>query len=381
MEKENVSIYSIAKKAGVSPATVSRILTGSARVSQEKKDRVLEVIKKYNFRPNALARSLRHVEKKLIGLLVSDIRNPFYSILTVECEAAAYQRGYLLMVCNSLGDNSTELYYLNKFYSQRVDAVIQIGGKVDELVSDPEYVEAVNRMAGRIPFLTTGCLEGADCYRISIDEEQGMGLLMEYLHENGHERILFAGGREGVSSTVVKRRKYREMLEQFGIPVREEYILNGDSYDVEDGERMMAAFLERGCQLPTAVIAINDFTAVGVTHVLRERGIRIPEDISVVSFDNTFMTETCVPQLTSVAYDYHAMGELLIETAVQAIHGPAIHSPAIHGPAIQGSAIHSPADGAGTSGDAVAREEILPRVRMVRPELVARNSSGKNCSD
>ena len=139
---------------------------------------------------------------------------------------------------------------------------------------------------------------------------------------------------------------------------------------------MMAAFLERGCQLPTAVIAINDFTAVGVTHVLRERGIRIPEDISVVSFDNTFMTETCVPQLTSVAYDYHAMGELLIETAVQAIHSPAIHGPAIHSPAI-----HSPADGAGASGDAAAREEILPRVRMIRPELVVRNSSGKNCSD
>ena len=134
---------------------------------------------------------------------------------------------------------------------------------------------------------------------------------------------------------------------------------------------MMAAFLERGCQLPTAVIAINDFTAVGVTHVLRERGIRIPKDISVVSVANTFMTETCVPQLTSVAYDYHAMGELLIETAVQAIHSPAIHSPAIH----------SPADGAGTSGDAAAREEILPRVRMIRPELVVRNSSGKNCSD
>ena len=145
---------------------------------------------------------------------------------------------------------------------------------------------------------------------------------------------------------------------------------------MEDGERMMTAFLERGCQLPTAVIAINDFTAVGVTHVLRERGIQIPEDISVVSFDNTFMTETCVPQLTSVAYDYHAMGELLIETAVQAIHSPAIHGPAIHSPAI-----HSPADGAGASGDAAAREEILPRVRMIRPELVVRNSSGKNCSD
>ena len=139
---------------------------------------------------------------------------------------------------------------------------------------------------------------------------------------------------------------------------------------------MMAAFLERGCQLPTAVIAINDFTAGGVTHVFLERGIRIPEDISVVSFDNTFMTETCVPQLTSVAYDYHAMGELLIETAVQAIH-----SPAMHGPAIQGSSIHSPADGAGTSGDAASRAEILPGVRMIRSALVVRNSSGQDCSD
>lgn len=382
MERESVSIYRIAKEAGVSPATVSRILTGSARVSQEKRERVMRLIRKYHFRPNALARSLRSAEKKLIGLLVSDIRNPFYSVLTVECEAAAYRRGYLLMVCNSLGDNSVELDYLNKFYSQRVDAVIQIGGKVDELVSDPEYVDAVNRMAERIPFLTTGRLEGADCYRIGIDEEKSMSLVMEYLHENGHERILLAGGHRAVRSTVDKRRVYREKLKEYGIPVREEYILEGSTYDVEDGERMMADFLEKGLRLPTAVIAINDFTAVGVTHVLRERGIRIPEDISVVSFDNTFITETCVPQLTSVGYDYHAMGELLIETAVQAIHGPTVQSSAIrdtavHDPAGDTPEENGPAGGAGTSGDVAAQGKIPPRVQMIRPELVVRNSSGK----
>ena len=179
---ENISIYTIAKEAGVSPATVSRVLTGSARVSEEKRQRVQALIEKYDFRPNAMAQGLSRVETKMIGLLVSDIRNPFYSNLTVECEAAAYRRGYLLMVCNSLGDNSVEPYYLNKFYGQRVDAVIQIGGKVDELVPDPEYVDAVNRMAERIPFLTTGRLEGADCYRIGIDEEKSMALVMEYLH-------------------------------------------------------------------------------------------------------------------------------------------------------------------------------------------------------
>ena len=383
---ENISIYTIAKEAGVSPATVSRVLTGSARVSEEKRQRVQALIEKYDFRPNAMAQGLSRVETKMIGLLVSDIRNPFYSNLTVECEAAAYRRGYLLMVCNSLGDNSVEPYYLNKFYGQRVDAVIQIGGKVDELVPDPEYVDAVNRMAERIPFLTTGRLEGADCYRIGIDEEKSMALVMEYLHENGHERILLAGGHSAVRSTVDKRRIYREKLKEYGIPVREEYILEGSTYDVEDGAGMMTDFLEKGLQLPTAVIAINDFTAVGVAHVLRERNIRIPEDISVVSFDNTFITETCVPQLTSVGYDYHALGELLIETAVQAIHGPVIHGPVIHGPAAHGPAGDAPEekgpeDAVEFSGDAAARRRIPPRVQMIQPELVIRDSSGKNCSD
>lgn len=321
MEKGNVSIYTIAREAGVSPATVSRVLNGSARVSEEKKKRIQELIENHNFRPNALARSLMNMENRLIGLLVSDIRNPFYSMLTVECEAAAYRRGYLLMVCNSLGDNDKDLDYLNKFYRQRVDAVIQIGGTVDAVSADPQFLSAVNRMAGSIPFLTTGALEGADCYRVSIDEEESMRLLMEYLHENGHERIALAGGRKDVRSTADKQRIYREMLGSYGIGVREEYILENGSYDVEGGERIMTRFLESGCQMPTAVIAINDFTAVGVTHVLRERGIRIPEDISVVSFDNTFITETCVPRLTSVGYDYRQFGELLIGTAVQAIHG------------------------------------------------------------
>lgn len=320
MEKGKVSIYTIAKEAGVSPATVSRVLNGSARVSEEKKKRVQELIEIHNFQPNALARSLMNMENRLIGLLVSDIRNPFYSMLTVECEAAAYRRGYLLMVCNSLGDNSRDLDYLNKFYRQRVDAVIQIGGTVDDTAPAPGFLSTVNRMAESIPFLTTGPLEGADCYRINIDEEYSMRLLMEYLHENGHEKIALVGGRKNVKSTLEKQRVYREMLTAYGIPIRPEYILENGAYDVEGGEKTMMGFLASGYMLPTAIIAINDFTAVGVTHVLREKGIVIPDEVSVVSFDNTFITETCVPQLTSVGYDYKLFGEMLIKTAVDVIH-------------------------------------------------------------
>ena len=321
MEKETISIYTIAKEAGVSPATVSRVLNGSARVSEEKRARVQALIEKYSFTPNALARGLSSVETKVIGLMVSDIRNPFYATMVVECEKAASEKGYLMMLCNSLGSNEMELTYLEKFNSQRVDAVIQIGGKVDELVSDTGYVQSVNKVASSMPVLITGKLDGADCYQVNIDEGQAMELLISFLIENGHRDIALLGGRDNVKSTVDKRLRYRKMLWKYGIPVREEYIIDGDSYDIESGSEAMRQFMREDHPMPSVVIAINDFTAVGVVRTLREAGYRIPEEISVVSFDNTYIAETCMPRLTCVGYDYRMFGRLLVDTAVCAIHG------------------------------------------------------------
>ena len=321
MEKETISIYTIAKEAGVSPATVSRVLNGSARVSEEKRARVQALIEKYSFTPNALARGLSSVETKVIGLMVSDIRNPFYATMVVECEKAASEKGYLMMLCNSLGSNEMELTYLEKFNSQRVDAVIQIGGKVDELVSDTGYVQSVNKAASSMPVLITGKLDGADCYQVNIDEGQAMELLISFLIENGHRDIALLGGRDNVKSTVDKRLRYRQMLWKYGIPVREEYIIDGDSYDIESGSEAMRQFMREDHPMPSVVIAINDFTAVGVVRTLREAGYRIPEEISVVSFDNTYIAETCMPRLTCVGYDYRMFGRLLVDTAVCAIHG------------------------------------------------------------
>ena len=307
MEKETISIYTIAKEAGVSPATVSRVLTGNAKVSEEKKSKVEALIRKYDFRPNALARGLSSVETKMIGLMVSDIRNPFYATMAVECEKAA-------------NDNEMEVSYLEKFSGQRVDAIIQIGGKVDELVSDTSYVENINRVANTTPILITGKLDGADCYQVNIDEGQSMELLMQFLIENGHQDIALMGGRDNVKSTLDKRLRYRQMLRKYGIPVREEYIVDGSSYDIESGSAAMYRFIREDHPMPSAIIAINDFTAVGIVRALREQGMRIPEDVSVVSFDNTYIAETCMPRLTCVGYDYKLFGKLLIETAIKAIH-------------------------------------------------------------
>ena len=321
MEKEVVSIYTIAEEAGVSPATVSRVLTGSARVSEEKKKRVLELIAKYDFRPNAKAQGLSRVETKVIGLLVSDIRNPFYSGLAVACEKAAARQGYMIILCNSFGKKEIELAYLERYYSQRVDAVIQLGGAVEDLVSDMEYVENVNQIANKTPVLITGRLDGADCYQVCFDDGQSMELLMEYLIGNGHKRIALIGGNSGKKATVDKRLRYRQMLRKHGIFVREEYIRDADGFDAGSGAEAMERFLKADVPLPTAIIADNDLLAAGIMRSLQENGIRIPEDISVAGFEDTYIAQTCMPRLTCAGYDYDRYADLLIRTAAGLAHG------------------------------------------------------------
>ncbi len=165
------------------------------------------------------------------------------------------KNGYLLLLCNSLGA-TMEVSYLEKFSGQRVDAIIQIGGKVDELVSDTSYVENINRVANTTPILITGKLDGADCYQVNIDEGQSMELLMQFLIENGHQDIALMGGRDNVKSTLDKRLRYRQMLRKYGIPVREEYIVDGSSYDIESGSAAMYRFIREDHPMPSAIIAI-----------------------------------------------------------------------------------------------------------------------------
>lgn len=316
MGKENISIYTIAKEAGVSPATVSRVVTNNAKVSDEKKRKVQEIINKYDFKPNALARGLSNTKSRIIGLLVADIRNPFYATMAVECEKAAYEQDYMLLLCNSLLQD--EIRDIKKMFEHRVDAIIQIGGKVDDVISDENYVENLNQIADSIPILITGKLDGADCCQINIDEGQSMEILMEYLVNNGHEKIALIGGRKDVKSTYDKRLRYKQLLRRHGIPFIEEYIVDSP-YNVEGGYDSMNKFIQEIDSMPTAVIAINDITAAGIMQSIREHGMSIPDDISLASFDNTYIAETSLPKLTSVGYDYQQFGKSLISSAISMI--------------------------------------------------------------
>lgn len=320
MDKKTITIYDIAKEADVSPATVSRVLTNSTNVSAAKREKIEAIIKKYDFRPNRLARGLSDTKTKVIGIIVADIRNPFYASVFVECERAANRRGYTLLLSNSFGEPTIEEDLLQKLYERRVDAIILMGGRVDEVISDANYVAKVTRISNKIPVIITGKLDGSDCYQVCIDEKQSMRALMEYLINLGHQEIVLIGGRKDVKSTYDKQLTFVQELNKHGIAFNENYILESGSYDEEGGYQCMNKLFDNG-EKPSVIIAINDFTASGVIRSITEHGLNIPEDLSVASFDNTFVSQMSIPKLTSVAYDYREFGDKLISTAIEVING------------------------------------------------------------
>lgn len=312
-----MTIYDIAQEAGVSPATVSRVLTNKANVSPEKREAVTKLIRKYHFRPNELARGLSDARRRVLGMLVADVRNPYYAAMVVECEKAAKQYGYSVMLCNMLNEPCSQKSILERMRSQQVDAVIQLGGETDQLVTNPAYAAQVRELS--VPFITSGKLDGTDCYMLHIDESKNMHMIMDYLYQLGHRDIAVVGGTEKAWATHNKNQRYLYLLGQYGLPFREGYIQQ-DDYTLEGGMRCMEALLQLP-QPPTAVIAVNDYTAVGIVRSALEHGIRVPQDLSVLSHDNTFLSEIISPKLTSLDYDCPAAGAKFVEVAMAAVNG------------------------------------------------------------
>ncbi|MBQ3791049.1 MAG: LacI family DNA-binding transcriptional regulator [Lachnospiraceae bacterium] len=314
-----ITIYDIAEEAGVSPATVSRVLTGNAHVRREKRERVQELIAKYNFVPNALAKGLSNTTTKSLGIVAADIRNPFYAAVFMACEQAAERLGYTVGLFNSLGKIENEEEQIERFRQQKADAIILLGGRVDDLVTHTAFAEHVREICRSTPVVVTGKLDRTPCYNVRIDASNAMRQLMEHLFELGHERIALVGGRLDVTSTYEKYQTYSSMLHARGIRESGDYVVNG-GYDYQSGYEGMNRLLKLKAR-PTAVVAINDFAATGILRSVVEHGLSIPGDISVVSFDNTYLSELSIPKLTTTDYDYDYFGRMIAETAIAAAEG------------------------------------------------------------
>lgn len=324
MDKK-ITIYDIAEMAGVSPATVSRVLTGNVRVSSAKKEKILELIRKYNFQPNASARSLISKETKIIGFILPDITHPFFSTVFLGAEKQALRLGYTLILCNSMNDNAfnvtnMESLYLKVLLEKQVDGIIFMGGRINDIYANRDYTAEMNEILRNVPIvMINGKMKDVDCCIVRTDEKAGIQNLVKYLAGLGHRKIGFIGGSKGISSSDEKLRTLKREAGKYNLICRKEWIIPS-SFSIDDGYESMEKMLEND-ELPTAVMAVNDFVAIGAMRAAEEHGLNIPRDISITGFDGIELANLVRPRITTVSQNCLTLGATAVDVIVGLLKG------------------------------------------------------------
>ena len=318
--RKHITIYDIAREAQVSPATVSRILNGSGTVRQEKRLRVQQIIDKYNFHPNAMARALSDTQTRVIGMMLADVGNPYYNSLFTACVNAAYQRGYATMMFNTLSRAELEDAAMARLREQRADAMIILGGRIDLEEPDPAFEHQLDMALETMPIVSASRSLRPSIYGVSVDHPGSMDVAMDHLLSLGHTDIGFVYTGAQFYGTKEKLERFRLRMAQAGLAVHEEWLIAVPGYDSPSGQEGIRKLMKLH-KRPTALLGLNDVIAVGMLQGLLSHGVKVPQEMSLIGFDDTFLTNVMTPQLTAVGYDYDEYAAMLMDAVEAAIEG------------------------------------------------------------
>lgn len=304
-----VTIRDVAKLAGVAPITVSRVVNGLPGVSQSTRERVNKAIAELNYVPNAMAKSLRSQQSRTIALVVTDITNPFWTTVARGVEDTAARRGYNVIFCNTDEDLEKEANYINILLQRRVDGLI-----IAPSPGDKDYLISLKRH--NVPcVLIDRRVNGFNADVVRSDSKEGARLLTQHLINLGHRRIALLAGPTKVFTSRERLAGYLETLQKNNIPIDDDLIKEG--MFEEDGGFQFAKEILDYVPRPTAVFAANLSIAIGALRALREAGVRVPEDVGLVCFDDLPQASLIYPFLTVWAQRPYAMGiaaaELLLD--------------------------------------------------------------------
>ena len=306
------TIYDVAKHAGVAPATVSRVINESGYVSEETRLRVRRAIDELKYTPNRLARGLRSKQTQTLGLVVTDITNPFWTTVARGVEDAASQAGFSVILCNTDESDAKQDQYASLLLEKQVDGFL--------LVPATRDVSTVSLVQERgVPIVVLDRRMPIPVDTVRGDSEGGAHELITHLLRFGHRRIALLGGSVNVSTAREREAGYRRALEEAGIPVDESLILNR-AFTQQAGYAMTQAVLKMESR-PTALFAVNNFIAIGAVRALRDAKLRLPEDVALVSFDDLPIALVVEPFLTVAAQPAYEMGRLATELLMARILG------------------------------------------------------------
>lgn len=308
------TIKDVAKAAGVSPAAVSRHLNGRISLPADTRARIDKAIVELDYRPNLMAKRLSTGRTEALSLVTPHINNPFFTEFAATVEAAAAEAGYSVYFSSTQGEAEREIAAIRRLRDRHVDGMIFLPSRKDDGTLLKELEGLTNIV------LVDEDVEGAAQPRILVENEAGLRMAVNHLVGLGHREIGFVGGGpEGVLSAVERERGFREALAGHGLEPWG--IFNGE-YSREHGAETGARLLQG--PLPTALIASADEIAIGLIEVFRPAGIRIPEDISLVGFDDARYSALIAPPLTTVRQPVTRLGHLAFDHLLKAMAGEAV---------------------------------------------------------
>jgi LacI family transcriptional regulator len=285
----------------VSTATVSRTINSPSLVDAETAQRVWKAIEELKYYPNTQARSLVSGRSRIVGLIVSDITNPFFPELVKGFEDVAAQHGYDILVSSTNYDSARMAVCVRRMLERKVDGVAIMTSEMDD--------HLIEQLAhGKVPmvFLDIGP-PGEYISNIVVDYAMGINEAVEHLVALGHRRIGFISGPLGLKSAQVRRSAFLQALDRYGIR-EDEALVQEANHKVDGGLEAMTRMLEE-TTAPTAVLASNDLTAIGMLRALRRAGLVVPRDISVVGFDDIWLAQFTEPPLTTVRLSRNELAE------------------------------------------------------------------------
>lgn len=318
----STTIMDVARRADVSIATVSRVIHGSSLVSPETEQRVRAAIQELNYSPNALASAMVTRRTRTIGLIITSLADPFFPELVRGVEEDALLAGYGVLLCNSGADPRREVAAVELLRRKRVDAILVAASRVGQLHL------AILEQYGVPVVLINNEVSSPYVYSVSTDDLAGGRLATQFLLSLGHRRIAYIAGHTetaglpGRQSSRDRYNGYAEAMAAAGIPLNPAWVIPGDGR-VEAGRQGMAQLLKMSPR-PTAVFCYNDLTALGALSACHAAGVAVPDDVSLVGYDNIAMSEWAIPPLTTVAQQTYALGQQALHMALNLLAGKAI---------------------------------------------------------
>lgn len=315
-----VTVRDVARRAGVSTMTVSRVINDQPGVSVETRKRTERAIAELNYAPSKVASSLTSSKTELIGMIVPDVSNPFFGPLVRGGETTARKAGFRLLLCNSENDLRLERDYIADLVAHRVEGlvIVPVGNR-----SDANLGRLIERNFPIV--LLDRVVEGLSCDSVTLENAAGAAQMIKHLHAVGHRRIVFVTDADDVSTGRERLAGVKLGLEAVGLPVSDDLAFHTTT-DEMGGYRAAQQILALPTR-PSAIFAVNNMTALGIMQALRQAGLRVPEDIALVCFDDLKHLAVIAPFLTVIDQPAETMARVAMQLLLERIGGQGAKSP------------------------------------------------------